>query len=311
LRADRRISMASEQGDPAPLPSGIEKWVADRTAETGDSRETVLARAVASYRLLTEDADENEALETTLSELEARIEALESDPAPESDRIEELEAELDDHVKDLRSRIVDVVKEARSRAPANHGHAELDDRLSALEGEVDTLGGESTEELRVSIDEVETELASLDEMIEDRLDAAEGDLDSATGSIETLETKADRLAGAVIDLRRRLKRVESHITHQTALAELLETAAREEIEKARCDNCNETVQLGLLVEPACPHCRSAFDGIEPGSMFFKSAWLTIADRPALEAGETTEQPFEANGSDAQSVDNDHTHRTDQ
>jgi len=88
-------------------------------------------------------------------------------------------------------------------------------------------------------------------------------------------------------------------------------AAREEIEKARCDNCNETVQLGLLVEPACPHCRSAFDGIEPGSMFFKSAWLTIADRPALEAGETTEQPFEANGSDAQSVDNDHTHRTDQ
>ncbi len=303
--------MASEQGDAAPLPSGIEEWIADRTAETGDSRETVLARAVASYRLLAEDADEDDALETTLSELEARIEALETESDPDSDRIEELEAELDEHVEDLRSRIVDVVKEARSRAPADHGHAELDDRLSALEGEIDALDRESTEELRESIEAVEAELAALDETIEDRLGAAEGELGSAAESIETLETKADRLAGAVVDLRRRLKRVESHVTHQTALAELLETAAREDIEKARCDNCNETVKLGLLVEPACPHCRSAFDGIEPGSMFFKSAWLTIADRPALEAGETTEQPFEADGSDAQSVDDDRTHRTDQ
>jgi|AntDeeMetageno50_2_1112565.scaffolds.fasta_scaffold00637_6 chromosome segregation ATPase len=303
--------MASEQGDPAPLPSGIEEWIADRTAETGDSREAVLARAVASYRLLAEDADEDDVLETTLSELEARIEALETDPDPESDRIEALEAELDDHVEDLRSRIVDVVKEARSRAPADHGHAELDDRLSELEGEIDALDGESTEELRAAIEEVEADLASLDEMIEDRLGAAEGDLDSATASVETLETKADRLAGAVVDLRRRLKRVESHITHQTALAELLETASREEIEKARCDNCNETVQLGLLVEPACPHCRSAFDGIEPGSMFFKSAWLTIADRPALEAGKTTEQPFDGDKSDAQPVEDGHTHRNDQ
>ncbi len=303
--------MASEQGDPAPLPSGIEEWIADRIAETGDSRETVLARAVASYRLLAEDADEDDALETTLSELEARIEALEADSDPESDRIEELEAELDDHVEDLRSRIVDVVKEARSRAPADHSHAELDARLSELEGEIDALGGESTEELRASIEDVEAELTALDELIEDRLGAAEGELDSTAESIETLQTKADRLAGAVVDLRRRLTRVESHITHQTALAQLLETAAREDIEKARCDNCDETVRLGMLVEPACPHCRSVFDGIEPGSMFFKSAWLTIADRPALEAGSTTEEPFDADGTDTQPADDGHTHRNDQ
>jgi len=304
--------MASEQGDQAPLPSGIEEWIADRTADTGDSRETVLARAVASYRLLAEDADEDEALETTLSELEARIEALEADPAPDSDRIEELETELDDHVEDLRSRIVDVVKEARSRAPADHSHEAFDDRLSQLEDELAGIDDyePTVEELRDSTDHLEAEVDALDEMVEGRLSAAEGELGSVSESVETLETKADRLAGAVVDLRRRLERIESHVTHQTALAELLETAAREEIEKARCDNCNETVQLGLLVEPACPHCRSAFDGIEPGSMFFKSAWLTIADRPALEAGETTEQPFDGDKSDPQPVDDGHTHRTD-
>lgn len=303
--------MASEQGDQAPLPSGIEEWIADRTADTGESRETVLARAVAAYRLLADDADEDAALETTLSELEARIEALESDPAPDADRIEELEADLEEHVEDLRSRIVDVVKEARSRAPAEHTHEELDDRLAAVEDELAGLDDESTvEELRASTEAIESEVEALDEMVESRLSAAEGELGSVSEAVETLETKADRLAGAVVDLRRRLTRVESHVSHQTALAQLLETAAREEIEKARCDNCNETVQLGLLVEPACPHCRSAFDGIEPGSMFFKSAWLTIADRPALEAGATTEQPFDADDSDAQPVDDGHIHRND-
>ena len=305
--------MASEQGDSAPLPSGIEEWIADRTAETGDSRERVLARAVASYRQLTDDVDEDDALETTLSELEARIEALENDSAPDADRVEALEAELDEHVEDLRSRIVDVVKEARSRAPADHDHEALDERLSDVEAAVDGLDDyESTaDELREDTEQLAAEVDALDEMVEDRLDVAEGELSSVSESVETLETKADRLAGAVVDLRRRLKRVESHVTHQTALAELLETAAREDIEKARCDNCNETVQLGLLVEPACPHCRSAFDGIEPGSMFFKSAWLTIADRPALEAGETTEQPFDADERDTQPVDGGHPNRTNE
>jgi len=304
--------MASEQGDQAPLPSGIEEWIADRTAETGESREAVLARAVAAYRLLADDADEDNALETTLSELEARIEALETDPAPDADRIEALETELDEHVQDLRSRIVDVAKEARSRAPAEHSHEELDDRLAAVEDDLAGLDDyeATTEELRTSTEELKSEVETLDDVVESRLGATEDELGSVSESLETLETKADRLAGAVVDLRRRLKRVESHVTHQTALAELLETAAREEIEKARCDNCNETVQLGLLVEPACPHCRSAFDGIEPGSMFFKSAWLTIADRPALEAGSTTEQPFDTDGSDTQPADDGHSRRSD-
>lgn len=282
--------MASEQGEPEPLPSQIEAWLTDRTAETGDSREAVLARAVASYRLLADDDDADDALESTLSELEARIETLEAES--QADRLDQLEADLGEHVTDLRSRIVDVVKEARSRAPADHGHDEFD-RL---------------DELSESTDKLEAEVAELRETVDDRVGAAEGELESLDESIETVETKADRLAGAVVDLRRRLQRVERHVTHQTALAELLETAARENIEKARCDNCGETVKLGLLVEPACPHCRSVFDGIKPGSMFFRSAWLTVADRPALEAGETTERPFSGDGADTQSGTDSHTHR---
>ena len=187
------------------------------------------------------------------------------------------------HVEDLRSRIVDVLKETRSRAPADHSHEPLETRLDEQES--------STAELRASLETLGDEVDAFDEEVEDRLGGLESEFGPLSESVDDLESKATKLAGAVVDMRKRFKRIESHVSHQTALAELLQTAAREDISSARCDDCNETVELGLLVEPACPHCRSVFDGVEPGSMFFKSAWLTTADRPALEAGETTEQPF--------------------
>lgn len=263
--------MASEQGDRASLPGGIEEWLADHTAEIDGDRDDVVARALVSYRLLTENGDEK--LDSRLEEIESRLHAVET--ATADDRLDELEAELDGHVEDLRSRIVDVVKEARSRAPANHEHTALEDRLASLETTTDTL--EST------------------------TDSVGADLETTAETVETLESKADRLAGAVVDIRRRVERIERHVSHETALAELLETAARNGVETARCGNCNEEVRLSMLVEPACPHCRSVFEDVEPGSLFFKPATLTVADRPALEAGETTDRPF-ASDTESQPTD---------
>jgi len=285
--------MASEQGEPGPLPSELEEWVTAYTEETGESRETVLARAVASYQLLTDGADADDAVEGFVSELESRVEKLETEAGAE--RIDELEADLDAHVEDLRSRIVDVMKEARARAPADHDHealAELDADVERLEAQLTDHTG-SVDSLAESVELLESELSAVEADFEDRFEATEGEVGSLSESVGTVESKADRLAEVVVDLRRRVQRIESHVTHQTALAELLETAAREDIESARCDNCSEMVSLPLLAEPACPHCRSVFDGLEPGSMFFKSAWLTVADRPALEAGTTTDQAFDA------------------
>jgi predicted nucleic acid-binding Zn-ribbon protein len=297
--------MASEQEDPITLPPRIEEWIADRTAETGESRQTVLARAVASYRLLAADEDEQAALETVLSDIESRIDALESETG--TAQVEQLESELDEHVKDLRRRIVDVVKEARSRAPTNHTHDELESRIDEVEqtshenlesrlSEIeqvhdtlqsrlsDTIAG--NDDLQQSTEELETAIATLEATVEDRLGVAEQEL-------ETLHSRSDKLAGAVVDLRRRLSRMESHASHQTALAKLLSAATHERIKKAECESCGEMVQLGMLIEPACPHCRNLFDGITPGSRFFDSAKLTVSDRPALEAGSTTDRSFTA------------------
>ena len=287
--------MASEQGESTPLPGDIEEWVADHTDDTGEDRADVLARAVASYRLLTKDADD-ETLASTLAELESRLEALEDesesgDSEAEADRIRDLEAELEGHVEDLRSRIVDVLKEARSRAPANHSHEALEDRLDEHASSTDKLQqsldeqASSTDELRQSLDELRSEFDQFDETVDKRLTATEDELDAVSGSVTEFESKADKLAGAVVDLRGRLGQLENHVSHQSALNELRQTAARKGIKRAECANCSETVDLRLLGEPRCPHCNQLFETVEPGSMFLKSATLVVADRPELEAGD--------------------------
>lgn len=338
--------MASEQGESTPLPGDIEEWVADHTDDTGEDRADVLARAVTSYRLLTEDAGDEPpasklaAVQSRIDTLEAELEDL--DNGVEKDHIQELEAELEDHVEDLRSRIVDVLKEARSRAPADHSHESLEERLDEQASATDELRqtldeqasttdelqqslteqasttdelrqslteqasrtdelrkslddqASSTDELRESLDELTAEFEQFDKSVDKRLTASEDELGDVSESVSELESKADTLAGAVVDLRRRLGQVETHVSHQTALSELLQTAGREGISRAECDNCGEKVDLRLLGKPSCPHCNSVFETVEPGSMFLKSATLIVADRPELEAGETDES-FELNG----------------
>lgn len=286
--------MASEQGDRPALPADIEEWLVDHTAETGDDRAQVLARAVTSYRVLSEQNEGDETLTATLTDIESRLADLEAKTAAgqaedlEIGRVDELESELDSHVEDLRSRIVEVAKDVRARARTDHSHETLDNRLNKIEAE--------TESLRATLDSQQSttdDLAAQTTELESTTAENEAGLEATSESVETLESKADRLASVVVDLRRRLTRVESHISHQQALARLLATAAKKEITRATCGECGESVELGMLVEPACPHCRNVFNDIESGNWFFNSAVLIVADRPALEAGETTNRPFSA------------------
>ncbi len=279
----------------------------DDTDESADIEETDLGdnpneTALTEQATNRKDAAVSDELALRLSELDARLEDLEAVSIDQ--RLADLEADLDSHVEDLRSRVVDVLKETRSRAPAAHDHPDLETQLTAVQADLEThteqLSDQQshTDEIDSTLESVAEQTDSLAETIEtleSKTDTIEGNLETATETIETLESKADRLAGAVVDLRRRLGRVESHITYERALARLLETAARMGLKKADCGSCNETVMLSMLAEPACPHCRSVFEGIEAGLGIFKSASLVVADRPALEAGETPDKPFEPSG----------------
>jgi len=255
--------MAEEQ--PQSLPAEIEEWLDDRAAESGRDRGDVLARAVATYRLLSEaeSTTDAEPLDQRLGEL--------------ADRLDELEAATDDRVDDVRDRIVQV---ARSSADADHDHPELAERIEAAEA-----AGNATE---AELASMRRALAELDRQVEGGFDNYEAVLSTLADRADDTDDKLDTLAGAVVDLRQRVAALEAANARRSAVEELQRDANGRNVAAADCENCGKQVHIGLLAAPRCPHCETPFEAVEPGSWFLGSATLTVGDRPAL-----TGESFEA------------------
>ena len=245
------------------LPDDLEAWVAERASADGTSRADVVRRLMAAHRLLDEHGDQLDGgdvsgfgdgtagssgvADSGLDDLDARVEEL-------AGRVGELEADLDEKITDVRQRVVQVKREADAKAPADHDHPAVERRIDE--------GFENYEEIL--------------EYLTERTEALEDGADDRSA-------KLTRVANAVVGLRRRVAALEGEIEKRAAAADLHEAANRRGISEAACDSCGESVQLGLLDEPTCPHCESPFDGVESGG-WFRSNRLTVGDRPALESG---------------------------
>lgn len=252
------------------LPDGLEGWLDDRAATTDQDRDEVLARAIATYRLL---SDGDEALATE------EAPPIDEQLADLEQRIDELDAETDEQIQDVRDRVVQVLKRVKGKADSEHDHPELASSVERLDDEFTDLSE--------SLDGLQTELDSLEERVDGGFENYETVLISLTDRADDVDGKLDTLAGAVVDLRKRTLELESANARRTAVEELQADANVRGISAGDCESCGERVQLGLLSEPRCPHCREQFDGVEPGGRFLGSATLTVGDRPAL-AGDSFE-----------------------
>lgn len=248
--------MAEEQ--PQSLPAELDGWLDDRAAETGQDRGDVLARAVATYRILSEAEDA-----TDTRPLDEQIEEL-------TDRVAELEDDTDDRIEDVRDRVVQVMQTAKSKADPDHDHPDLAERIEAVEN----AGADDTEALRRA-------LAELDRQVEGGFDNYEAVLSSLADRADDAEGKLDKLAGAVVGLRKRVTELEAADARRTAVEELQADANRRNVGTADCEACEKRVHVGLLSDPRCPHCGEPFVDVEPGSRFLGSATLVTGDQPAL------------------------------
>jgi len=247
------------------LPDDLEAWVAERAAGDDVSRAAVLRRLVAAHRLLDEqpdqlaDADVSDlddaatrhidTADVGIDDLEARIDDL-------AGRVGEFEGDLDEKITDVRQRVIQVKREADAKAPADHDHPGIEHRIDE--------GFGNYEEVL--------------EYLTEQTEALEDEADDRSAKLSTV-------ANAVVDLRRRVAALESRMEERAAVAELREAANRRGISEAACDSCGRSVRIGLLDQPACPHCESPFDGVESRG-WFRSNQLTVGDRPALESGPT-------------------------
>lgn len=265
--------MAEEQSP--SLPAELDRWLEDRAAETGRDRQEVLARAVATYRLV------------SAAEAPTDIQPLDEQVAELADRLDELEANTDDQIEDVRDRIVQVMQVAQSKADEGHEHPELAARIEEASDD-----GADVAALRRT-------LAELDRQVEGGFDNYETVLSALADRADETEDKLDTLAGAVVDLRKRVTELEAATARRNAVEELQRDANRHNVGAADCANCGKRVHVGLLSAPRCPHCREAFEAVEPGGWFLGSATLVTGDQPAL-AGESfdpeaTEEVFADDG----------------
>jgi chromosome segregation ATPase len=257
---------AAETEVSVTLSPPLSKWLEKRAAALGTDREALLVQLLGTYRAAA-NIDESE-LESLLSEAAGDYAPLVSrDEVGElEDRIEGVETDLSENVEDLRSRILQLKDAVESRASVEHDHPEIESLSEQVESLSTEVGGVETE-----LDNVASDLENV-----------ASDLESLDERLGTFETKLDRLARVAVVLRRQA-------TGATDSTETLETirrvANRNGTTTANCEECGESVQIGLLDEPACPHCEHTFDDIEyPSSILgrFKSPSLTGGDSSSQE-----------------------------
>jgi len=71
-----------------------------------------------------------------------------------------------------------------------------------------------------------------------------------------------------------------------AVDRIKRAAAKNDIDRANCENCNSGVAVALLTEPECPHCEATVTNVEAASGFFGKPRLLTASQ--LESGVSNE-----------------------
>ena len=240
------------------LPAALDEWLAARADELDVDESELVLQLIGSYRVAA-DADDGETaaeLADTIDDGAVDVEgtvreevdaALAGATADEdaivrrmetrvSERADALEAELDEKLDDVRRRVVQLKTEVGEKAPADHDH-EAFERL---------------DELATGLDEVRAAMGELH-----GADEREGDL---AVRVSDIERKLNTLARVAVQLRDA-----PDDAGDETLVEIKRAAARAGADEAKCEGCGETVNIGLLPEAACPHCRSPFGRLVEGS----------------------------------------------
>jgi predicted Zn-ribbon and HTH transcriptional regulator len=285
--------MASESAEDEPvrvsLPADLASWLEERAGELAVDRDALMVQLLASYRATAELDGEVEAdgLEVALGDqepIERRVgrvvddrvaDAVEAalaqrlDRTPDEvaadlgDRLDDLDADVAEKIEDVRERVIQVKREADASAPADHTHEELE----RIDGVVTRLA-----EVESAVDRLEADLADEAEDREAAVDAVEDDLEEVRERLQTV-------AWVVSDLR---EAVESPGTVE-AVDRIKRAAAELDVDRAKCENCGQGVELALLTEPNCPHCEVTVTNVEGAGGFFSTPRLLVASQ--LESGE--------------------------
>ena len=234
------------------LPPPLEEWVEERAESVGVDREELVVQVLGAYRATADledgtapPADAADVEERVRAELEDRLDRRDRDIETAQRRVDDLEEDLEEDLEALRNRVLQLRDALRNRAMEDHTHEEM----TRLADHVDDLASDLGN-LSMSVTELEDGFADV-------------------------ETKLDSLAQVVVRLRQRDG--EDGTEPNRGLDRLRRAANREGITEASCPDCEQSVSIPLLTEPACPHCGAEVRDVTTTGIVFTRAKLTRRD----------------------------------
>ena len=254
------------------LPPELGEWLHDQASEQDVPPEALLEQLLSAYRTVSA-ANEDDVYDLS-SLLEDRSGELD-------ERLEARREEYTDLIQDVRERVIQVKREADGKAPADHSHEELLARLDELSATVEQVDG-----VQDDVDDIEEAVAELSSELDAGFDNYETILRYLSDTTEDLDSKLTKLARLTVDLREEVLRLAAAEARRSSVDTLKLAANREGVERAKCEECSSTVRIGLLTEPACPHCASSFTDVQASDSFgpFGSNRLLTGEAPALPEG---------------------------
>jgi predicted nucleic acid-binding Zn-ribbon protein len=186
------------------------------------------------------------------------------------DDIEALRDRQETALQSIRETVADVERRQdrlASRSADEDTFEEVATIQAAVVDELTAIG----DDIAAATDRQES-LETSQERLEERIEAEFDDLEAIlTHLLETVR----ELDSAVDDATDRhtgdIKMLKYQLQKHHHLEELKRGANLAGIERADCENCGQTVHLGLLESPFCPDCGEQFARVEPTWLPFRNA----------------------------------------
>lgn len=200
-------------------------------------------------------------------------------PEPQLDdirsQLEALEESIEADIQDVRDRIVQVKRETDGKAPADHAHEHLEQRLT---------------ELQADLEETAADLEATDARLEGGFENFEDILESLMDRTADLETDVETLGAALGSMRGTLDAIAEREQRRARADHFKRTAAKRGVRTAKCADCNSKLDVALLSSATCPNCEARFHTLDANPGFFGTSILETGERPALEGGTAEDRP---------------------
>ncbi|MFB6361322.1 MAG: hypothetical protein ABEH59_08375 [Halobacteriales archaeon] len=250
------------EGDPSGSQPGRSK--------RGEEPDRTVEQPVEASELEAVEADMTDRLsqlEAMLEAVEAEVDRLDAELSEQTEEVTDIDGRLDAQTDRLQS-LGDTLTTLAEKLQALDRHVKTNrDRLEQLESTIDDHANHF-QELQHSVSEHEVELENASKVLR-HLFSELDEIDDRTGVLASVLRDLDPVVSAHHDR----EKVDS----------LKEAAAELGVRTAECETCEQTVDLGLLTDPECPHCGTPAEAVSS-----RSGWLWSTS--VLESGERSEEP---------------------